>query len=195
MKKFLTITAFTIVLAACGNSGPAEESSRQPKGNPNAAVTVWEFADLQCPACRAAHTQINDPLMQRYGNDIALQHMHFPLRSIHRYALEAAEASECAADQGKFWEYADLAFENQPDMDSDELIVWAEELNLDMDEFNRCVKSGEKRDIVLSDYEMGRELGVGGTPTYFVNGQKVETGFDTISAAIDAELERLTQQL
>lgn len=193
MKKLLTTIGFCLTLVACG--GSSTETSRLPKGNENAAVVVWEFADLQCPACRGAHSQISQPLVEKYGNNIAFHHMHFPLRSIHRYALDAAEASECAADQGQFWEFVDIAFANQDALSTDALTSWAKELGLDMTTFSSCLRSHEKRDAVLADYEKGREIGVQSTPSFFVNGQRVETGFDTISAAIDAELDRLTQQL
>ena len=193
MKKLYTLASLCLALTACG--GGSTETARTPKGNPNAAVVVLEFADLQCPACRGAHQQISKPLVEKYGNDIAFHHMHFPLRSIHRYALDASEASECAADQGKFWEYVDLAFTNQDDLSTDALRTWAEELSLDMTAYDSCMKSHTKRNTVLADYEKGREMGVSGTPTFFVNGVAVETGFDTLSTAIDAELRKFTQQL
>jgi protein-disulfide isomerase len=194
MKHFLFLSLNLVLLSAC-TSGSSDVSSRTPKGNPNAAVVVQEFADLQCPACRAAHSSIAAPLVEKYGDTIRFDHMHFPLRSIHRFALEAGEASECAADQGKFWEYVDLAFEKQQELSSEILSVWAQELELDMTTFNRCMSSHKRRDTVLADYEAGRALDVRGTPTFFVNGERVQTGFDTISETIDAELERLTQRL
>lgn len=195
MKKYITIASLCLALTACDNSGVPKESSRQPKGNPNAAVVVTEFADLQCPACNAAHSQIVQPLLQKYSNDIALEFMHFPLRSIHRYALEAAEASECAADQGKFWEFIDINYTNQEDLNTEALSTWAQELGLNMDTFSTCLRSHAKKDTILEDYQMGRDLNVQGTPTFFVNGKKVDTGLDSISTAIDEELARLTQQL
>ena len=133
--------------------------------------------------------------MEKYGNQIRYDHMHFPLRQIHRYSLDAAEASECAADQGKFWEYVDILFERQEDLSEEAFPAWAEQLGLDTDQFNKCMKSHLKRSAVLADYKVGRELGVGGTPTFFVNGTQVQSGVDTMSAAIDAELEKLTQRL
>ena len=109
MNRTLAIAVVTLALAACTDTtGLSDTSSRGPKGSANAAVTVAEYADLQCPACQAAHTQINAPLLQKYGAQIRFEFKHFPLRSIHRYALEASMASECAADQGKFWEYVEM---------------------------------------------------------------------------------------
>jgi len=194
MKRILLFSTSFLILVACSD-GASKISNRTPKGNPNAAVVVTEYSDFQCPACRATHFSISGPIIEEYGNTIRFDHMHFPLRSIHRYALDAAEASECAADQEKFWEYVDIMFENQEEMNPDAFSTWAEQLNLDTVVFNKCKKSHAKRDIVLEDYKKGRDIGVGGTPSFFVNGKPVQSGFDTLSEAIDAEVQRLTQRL
>lgn len=193
MKKLLPLSLFIFLLAAC--NGGSTESTRPPKGNPNATVLVEEFADLQCPACRAAHAQVTAPLLEKYRSNIRFEYKHFPLRSIHRYALDAAEMSECAADQGKFWEFIDMAFENQDDLDHDALLAWVEALGLNKEQAERCWKSHSKRDTVLADYKEGRDRDVGGTPTFFVNGEQVQTGFDTLSDAIDAALKGSTMPL
>ena len=186
MRKYLLLSC-SLLLAACGSSS-SSVSTRQPLGNPNGFVPVVEYADLQCPACKAAHSGVTKPLLEKYGNDIRFELKHFPLRSIHRYALDAAEAAECAADQGKFWEFIDIAYENQSDLDFDALLVWADELGLDTKSFESCWKSHAKKKVVLADYAEGRELGVGGTPTFFVDGTRVQGGFDTLSAAIEQAL-------
>jgi protein-disulfide isomerase len=187
MKKLLTLSIVsTTLLVACGDG--SDVSTRPPKGNANALVVVEEYADLQCPACAAAHTQVTAPLLEKYGNDIRFEFNHFPLRSIHRFALDAAEMSECAADQGKFWEFVDLAYEKQKDLGLDAIMDWAEVIGLDTDKAERCWKSHSKRDIVLNDYKNGRDHDVAGTPTFFVNGQRVQTGVDTLGEAIDAAL-------
>jgi protein-disulfide isomerase len=113
---------------------------------------------------------------------------HFPLTSIHRHALDAAQAAECAADQGKFWEYADIAFARQPEMSREALLVWAKEVSLDASRFEPCLASASKRALVLSEYEEGRENGVEGTPTFFVNGEKVDGKLGAIQRAIDAAM-------
>jgi protein-disulfide isomerase len=192
MKTPLTLLTLTLFLTACGES---ESSTRQPKGNPNASVLVEEFADLQCPACRAAHSKITTPLLAKYSSDIRFEFKHFPLRSIHRFALDAAEMSECAADQGKFWEFVDIAFTNQEDLSLDSIVEWAEALGLDADKAERCWKSHRKRDTVLADYKEGRDREVSGTPTFFVNGEKVTTGIDTLSEAIDKALQGTMMRL
>ena len=194
MKHIILLSTALLFLTAC-NSGVSDISNRTPKGNPNAAVIVTEYSDFQCPACRGAHFGLSKPIIEKYGNQIRFDLMHFPLRSIHRFALDASEATECAADQERFWEYVDTAFENQQAMNTNAFGAWARQLDLDMTLFDKCMKSHAKRDIVLEDYKVGRELGVGGTPTFYVNNKRIESGFDTLSAAIDAELERLTQRL
>lgn len=197
MRNLLLVSAtLSLALAACTDTtGLSAESSRGSHGNANSAIVIQEFADLQCPACRAAQAQIVLPIMEQYGKDVRLEFMHFPLRSIHRYALEAAEAAECAADQGKFWEYTDLVYTEQEKLNSEQLAVWAGQLGLDTELFDRCMKSHIKRDTILADYEEGRELGVGGTPTFFVQGKRVETGVATIGAAIEEALGAMQQRL
>ncbi len=189
MKKFAPITfVLSLTLAACvDTTGISADSSKaaHPSTDANATVTVTEYGDLQCPSCRAAQDLVVKPLITKYGKQIRFEFKQFPLRAMHPYALIAAEASECAADQGKFWEFIDLVFTNQTSLSEDALYGWAEELKLDMDLFGRCVKSHIKRDVILAEYDAGQELGVSGTPTFFVNGKKIESTIAAISAAVD----------
>jgi len=194
MRKRLTLLVLVLLLAGC-TGGASKESSRVPMGNPNGAVTILEFSDLECPACRMAHAGAVIPLMEQYGKVVRLEYKHFPLRTIHRFAMDAAESSECAADQGKFWEFVDLAYEKQDDLSYDALLEWAGQLGLDVELFERCWKSHTKRSIVLADYEEGRSLNISGTPTFFVNGEKVQPGFDTLSAAVEKVLSQYEQRL
>ena len=196
MKNIALTLSLTLFLVACGSKDEfSKKAEREPKGNPSGAVTVVEFGDLQCPACRAAHTKIVEPLLEQYGKVIRFEFRHFPLRSIHRFAMDAAESAECAADQGKFWEFIDISYAKQNEMSHEAFPKWAEELGMDVDIFERCWKSHAKRDIVLEDYKQGREKEVSGTPTFFVNGERVQTGFDTLSAAIEAKVGQFEQRL
>lgn len=194
MKRLLSLTVFlSLSLAACGTdtTGLSADSSRGPAGNPNSAVTVTEFGDLQCPACRSAHTLLEKPLIEKYGSQVRFDFLHFPLQTIHPYALKLAEASECAADQEKFWEFLDVAYERQSELETlggSAAATWAGTLGIDMDLFSRCKDSRIKKDTVLADYDQGIKLGVQGTPTYFVNGQKTEATLQSLSAAIEKEL-------
>lgn len=97
----------------------------------------------------------------------------FPLTSMHQYAQKAAEASECADDQDKFWEYHDLLFANQGALDADSLKGYAAELKLDTDTFNDCLDGGKQTAEVEKDSQDAQSYGAGGTPAFFVNGQLV----------------------
>ncbi len=96
-----------------------------------------------------------------------------PLTSLHQYAQKAAEASECADDQGKFWEYHDLLFANQGALDVDSLKGYAAQLNLDTATFNDCLDGGKQAEEVNKDAEDARSYGATGTPAFFINGQLV----------------------
>lgn len=193
MKRTLLLLGLTVFCAACTRTDAV--SNRTPRGSANATVLVEEFADLECPACRSAHTAISAPILEKYGKDIRFEFKHFPLRSIHRFALDAAEMSECAADQGKFWEFVDMNYEQQEKLSMEVLTEWAEEIGLDVTKAERCWKSHSKRSVVLNDYKEGRERDVSGTPTYFVNGVKIQSGFDTLEAAIQQALKGSTMPL
>ena len=184
----LVVLALLLSLACSSAGGRVVISSRgpHPASNPAAAVLVLEYADLQCPSCRVAHSNIVAPLLARYGARIRYELRHFPLRSLHPLALEAAEAAECAADQGRFWEYTDLAFARQREMSREKLVTWAEAISLDAFRFEGCLASEQKRALVLAEFEEGRRKGVEGTPTFFVNGKKVESKLVAIQQAIDA---------
>jgi protein-disulfide isomerase len=102
--------------------------------------------------------------------------------------LELAEAAECSADQGKFWEFIDTAYAKQDQLSTKAITEWATSLGIDAELFNRCMKSDIKRDTILADYAAGEDAGVSGTPTYLVNGTKVESNLQAIGAAIQTAL-------
>lgn len=178
----------SLMLASCvDTTGLSAESSRKPKGNFTVSATVIEYSDLQCPACKIAHAAVVKPLFQKYGDSIRFEFRHFPLLATHPYALDAAQAAECAADQERFWEFIDIAYTRQGDLNRKVLPQWAAEIGVqDSDLFSRCLASGIKRKTVLVDLESGKEQGVRGTPTFFVNGTLTETTVSALSAAIDA---------
>lgn len=190
MKRLPLIASVSVALAlsACGvdTTGISPDVTHGPKGNANASVVVAEYADLQCPACRAAHLTLNGPLLEKYGSKIRFEFHHFPLQNIHRFAMDLAEASECAADQGKFWEFEAMAYDKQQELKKGSIETWAKDLGLDMELFGRCTESNIKRKAILASYDQGRSIGVQGTPTYFVNGRQTEATLEALSAAIDA---------
>ncbi len=188
--------AGAFLFAACGTvdtTGISAASSKQPFGPLSASVTVTEYGDLQCPACKGAYDLINKPLLAKYGTRIKFAYKQFPLQNIHQYALKAAEASECAADQGKFWEFVDAAYMKQSDLSSESLRTWAKDLSLDMDLFERCLTSGIKKKTVLAEFAEGQKLGVNSTPTFFVNDKRVKINQVTdLEAAVEEALKQAT---
>ena len=194
MKKipFLAILA-SFAFVACGvdTTGLSAVSSRKPLGPDNAPVLVEEYADLQCPACKEANTLITKPMLQKYGSTIRYEFNHFPLTQ-HEFAIEAGEALECAADQGKFWQFLDLAYERQATLGSAALREWGTVLGLDGQLFDRCISSEIKKEIVLSDFTAGEKLEISQTPTYFVNGIKVaDASLAGVGTAIEAALQQI----
>jgi protein-disulfide isomerase len=158
-------------------------------GSADSPVQIIEFSDLQCPACKSAHPTVQR-LKDTYGDQIGFQYYHFPLRPIHSFAQKAAEATECANDQGAFWEFIDAAFANSPDLRKSNLNAIAGQLGLDTELFEACLASGEKFDEVDKDYDYGVQSGVTGTPTFFINGQKLGSwDYASMAAIIDAQLE------
>lgn len=147
-------------------------------GSEDAPVTVVEFSDLQCQACRSSWPQVKS-LIDKYPDKIRFIYRHFPLTSIHQYATVAAVAAEAAAGQGKFWEYATLLFDQQDTWsqtrDPKELFVsFAKQIEIpDPDKFQKDLENQVGKDRVLAELQLGNKLGVNATPTFFVNGEKV----------------------
>src|SRR5207248_2330445 len=112
---------------------------------------------------------------------IRLIYRHYPLDGIHPYARGAAQAAECANEQNKFWDYHDLLFKNQDQLDKENLLTYAKQLNLDMKNFQPCVESAKYAQRVQDDVQAGDLLGISGTPTFFINGRKL-VGAQPLSA-------------
>lgn len=139
------------------------------RGNSDAPVTIVEFADYQCPYCRNVEDAVMKA-MEKYKGRVRLGFRDFPLRQIHADAERAAEASRCAAEQGKFWEYHDLLFANQVRLELNGLREYAQKTGLDVERFGACLTSGKFAGPVESDLQAGLTSGVSSTPTFFVNG-------------------------
>ena len=139
------------------------------RGNPNAPITIVEFSDFQCPYCGRVQPALNE-LRTKYADKVKIAYLDFPLLSIHPRAAPAAEASRCAGDQGKFWEYHDLLWASQSKLDDAALSERARTLNLDQKEFDACLSSGKYKAKVEEDLQEGMKAGVSGTPGFFVNG-------------------------
>jgi len=159
-------------------------------GPESAPVTVVEFSDFQCPYCARAAPVVKQ-LHERYPDSVRIVYRHFPLDSVHPQARPAAEASLCAADQDRFWEYHDVLFENARQLGEADLIRYAEELGLDMADFRTCLKEGRHARQVERDLEAGRRAGVTGTPSFFVNGRMLGGAqpLEAFVRIIESELE------
>jgi predicted DsbA family dithiol-disulfide isomerase len=163
-------------------------------GSVDAPVRIVEFSDFECPFCRSAEKTVQ-AVLAKYGSKVSLAYRDFPLTSIHAKAQGAAEASRCAADQGKFWGYHDLLL-TSPSLETAKLKELASQANLDQAKFNACVDSGSKRAAVESDAQQGKLAGVSGTPAFFINGIPVvgaqpAAAFEKI---IEEELARKARQ-
>ena len=138
-------------------------------GSASQKIIVAEFSDFECPYCSKAQTVIKE-FMSRNQNEVTLVYKHFPLTEIHAQAEPAALASWAAMQQGKFWEYHDALFEQQSKLGEEFYLELAKTLKLDVDRFNRDRKSEEAKAAIKRDFELGKSLGVRGTPSFVVNG-------------------------
>jgi predicted DsbA family dithiol-disulfide isomerase len=141
-------------------------------GNKTAPVQVIIFIDFECPFCQRSFP-ITREVMDRFEPAIDIVFKHFPLNSIHPQAQKSSEASACAQEQGKFWEYYTELFERQ-ELDDASLLRYAETLQLNTTQFEQCLTSDRYSAQITQDLEDGIALGVRGTPTYFINGKKLE---------------------
>lgn len=141
-------------------------------GNEQASITVLAFLDFECPYSQEAYPTFKK-LMQKYQSNVKFVFKHFPIASIHDDATQASIASDCADEQGKFWEYYDLLF-NSKGLDGASLVKYAKQLNLNMDQFQKCLITQKNREKIEKDLADGITLGVRGTPTYIVNDLRIE---------------------
>ena len=161
------------------------------KGAEDAAVTIVEFSDFECPFCLRVVPTL-DRILEDYGDDVRLVFRQFPLNNIHPNAQNAAEASLCAADQSRFWQYHDALFAAPGGLDRESLRRTASDIGLDTDAFDSCLDSRRHSAAVDADLEAGRMLGITGTPALFINGRFLSGAqpYEVISAIIDDELRR-----
>jgi protein-disulfide isomerase len=148
-------------------SADVEIAKAYSSGSLNAPVVLVEFADYECPYCQKVNPQIQQ-LKKEYGDNLTVIYKDFPL-PMHHGSEKAAEASRCAGEQGKFWEYHDVLFYSRL-IDVDALKNHARTLNLDGDRFDTCLDSGKQAASVKQDLDEAKSLGLTGTPSFFVNG-------------------------
>ncbi|MEK6887652.1 MAG: DsbA family protein [Candidatus Aenigmatarchaeota archaeon] len=190
------IVAVVIVALIAGffvlNSGKTgyvvKQTGDNIRGSVNAKVTIIEYSDFQCPFCGKAEPTIKQ-VLAAYPDDVKFVYRHFPLPS-HSEAVKAAEASECAAQQGMFWEYHDKLFENQKSLYVPMLKDYAKQMGFNTTDFNACLDSGAMYSKVQANLKEGQAAGVTGTPAFFVNGKLISGAqpFSVFDSAIKTEL-------
>ncbi len=167
------------------------------KGKADADVVFVEFADFDCPHCKMAGWFLKD-IAHRYGDRVAFVFKHYPLgtacnaglsRDIHPHSCEAAVGTQCARRQGKFWEFHDHTFDNQGNLGTKTMLQVADQLGLDRAEFEECLNRDTLWDEVRAKVAQGKELGITGTPTMYVNGKELSSPHPLIvEAALREEL-------
>jgi protein-disulfide isomerase len=169
-------------------------------GNPalgpaNAPITIVEFSDYQCPYCRQWYSQVYPRLLQAYPDKIRFVYRDFPLSSIHPEAEPAAEAADCAGEQGRYYDFHDKLFTGELELSSAAYTQYAQELGLDQVKFKDCVSSQRFKNEVMTDSESAANLGVRSTPTFFINGVILigAQPFEAFKEVIDKELSGTAQ--
>ena len=158
------------------------------RGPQDAPVVIVEFADYECPYCQQIHPELKK-LQAEFAGKVAVAFKDFPL-PMHAHAEKAAEATRCAAEQGKFWDFHDLLFDNAPKFDPAQLKEHARTLKLDAPRFDQCLDAGEQAAAVRKDFAEGQRLGLTGTPSFFINGHYL-TGaakYNTLREIVEQQL-------
>lgn len=158
------------------------------QGPENAAVTIVEFSDYQCPFCGRARSTVNQ-ILSEYEGKVRYVFRDFPL-SFHKDAQKAHEAAHCANEQEKYWEYNAKLFASQRALKVEDLKKYAKELNLDQKKFNECLDSNRYAQMVQESLAYGQTVGVSGTPAFFINGRMISGArpFEAFKEVIDDEL-------
>ena len=163
----------------------AVNSRDHQQGNLNAAITLVEYGDFECPHCRRAHPLVKR-LLKEKSKELHFVFRNFPLSEIHPHAYSSAIAAEAAGKQDKFWEMHDLIFGNQDKLNTNFLLSLAEGLGLDLAQFAKDSKSDEVQSKIEMDFESGIRSGVNGTPTFFLNGSPVLSYDETYESLLEA---------
>lgn len=186
---------------APGGAANGDQGTNHTVGAGNKGVTLVEFGDLECPACKSYHPMVQQ-IKEEYGDDITFQFKHFPLVQIHRHAMFAARSAEAAGKQGKFWEIHDLMFENQDTwrgmQDPTSVFEgYASQLELNMDQYKADVADPNIVKPINADVKEAQALGATSTPTFVLDGKRLEknpTSYDEFKALIDEAIKAKNPQ-
>jgi len=159
-------------------------------GPDSAKITIIEFSDYECPFCQKWVMEVMPRIFEKYGDQVRIVYRDYPLIGLHDNAAPAAEAANCANDQGNYWPYHDLLFSGQRRLGRETFEAYAQELKLDMNEFKACLDDRRHQKEVEADYNYASELGVQSTPTFFINGLALVGAqpFEVFERVIDMEL-------
>lgn len=160
-------------------------------GPANAAVTLLEYGDFECPYCGQAYVILNQ-LKDVFGEQLRMVFRHFPLTTIHPHAQPAAEAAEAAGAQGQFWEMHGMLFENQQALEDEDLYAYAADIGLDIERFSEDMVEHRHAERIREDVLSGMRSGVNGTPTFFINNVRYDGAYDanSLGAAIAGVIAR-----
>ena len=185
--------AAAAVPAPTATGVPAVTDADHIRGNEDAPITIIEYSDFQCPYCSRFHPTMLQ-VMDEYSDSVRWVFRHFPL-SFHPEATPSANAAECASEQGKFWEYGDALFENQPSLGDTFYAQLAADLGLNTTQWQDCYDSEKYNDVIEAQAQAGGAAGVSGTPGSFVidpDGNAIPIKgalpFSSVAAAIDSVL-------
>jgi protein-disulfide isomerase len=169
---------------------PVSEDRDHIQGAAEAAVTLLEYGDYECPYCGAAYPIIKE-VQERMGERLRFVFRNFPISTSHPHAEQAAEAAEAAATQGRFWQMHDLLYENQQRLGDEDLRSYAEQLGLEVEPFDRELTEHVHAPRVHEDFMSGVRSGVNGTPTFYINGARYDDSYDleTLLVALERAAE------
>lgn len=208
-KRFLAILAVIVVgflgffiigkqKDSTNNSNTNVAATNHSVGQGTKKVVLVEYGDFQCPACGGFYPLIKQ-VKEKYGDQITFTFKNFPIDSIHPNARAAHRAAEAASNQGKFFEMHDLLYENQQSWVNSNNVKsifegYATKLSLDIDKFKADYLSENTNEVINADINEGKDKGVSGTPSFFLNGTQLDNNtirtVDQLSALIDAEIKK-----
>ncbi len=159
------------------------------RGNPDAPVTIVEFADFHCPFCRQVVPTLQQ-ILEKYGSKVKFAFKNVPLDDLHPGVRKVHEAAQCATEQGKFWEYYDTVYSAESVAEPAKLKELAQQSGLDFDAFAGCLDAERSRDAVQKDIDEAQRLGITFTPAFFINGRIVSGAqpLENFVRIIDQEL-------
>ena len=177
MRQASVVEAGQVVSPQMQNPVTNVKSEKQKiKGSLDAPITIVEFSDFECPSCKKGQEPLKD-IYEKFPNLVQIHFKQFPL-PMHRYSMDAAKSAECAAKQGKFWDYQDLLFKEQEvwSKDPDAKIIFqafANTFGLDTQKFQQCLSDPTVVQTIEADRQTGESMQVGSTPTFFINGERM----------------------